>query len=208
MTDESSQSDIWAGRIAAGDPSGLAAAFGHFRGRLRNMVQFRLDPRLAARVDPSDVLQEAFVDATQQVQAYVRKPRVAMYVWLRGVAAQRLAKVHRRHLGTQARAAGRELSLPVESSVQLAGQILASGPTPSQMLEKEELRNRVQRAVDDLDPIDREVILMRDFEDMTNTEVAQALELKPAGAAMRYGRAMFRLKELLLAQLSSEETKQ
>jgi RNA polymerase sigma-70 factor (ECF subfamily) len=205
MPDPSSHPDLWIRRLKSGDREALSDAFAYYRSRLKNMIRVRLDSRLTARVDPSDVLQEAFVDASRQVQGFVRQPRVMTYVWLRGLAWQRLLKIQRRHLGAQRRDAGRELSLPLESSVLLARHVLSSEPTPSQQMLHEELRDCVQRALAELDPVDREVILMRDFEDMSNVEVAQALSLKPAGATMRYGRALFRLKELLLAESSAAE---
>ena len=202
MPSEIPSTDIWTRRLACGDSQALAEAFGYFRPRLRSMVQMRLDPRLAARVDPSDVLQEAYLDAAQQVQAYVARPRVMLYVWLRGLAWERLLKVQRRHLGTQRRAVGRELSLPAESSIMLARQVFAQGPTPSEAMQQDELRQRLLRGLEQLHPVDREVILMRHFEGMSNNEVAEALGVKPAGATMRYGRALFRLKELLISQSS------
>lgn len=199
MSNQPADTERWLGRLRRGDPDALAALLDYYRPKLRQMVKLRMDPRLAARVDPSDVIQEVYLDAQRQVETYVRDGKVAFYVWLRGLAGQRLSNVHRRHLRTKRRTAWREVPLPAESSVMLARQLLAGGTSPSRALMKKELRRRVQQALEKLQPDDREVILMRHFEEMSNREVAQAIRLTESGATMRYGRALFRLKEILLA---------
>jgi RNA polymerase sigma-70 factor (ECF subfamily) len=171
------------------------------------MVELRLDARVAARLDPSDVLQEVYLDMAGKIEGYLRQPKVNFYVWLRGLAWERLLKLQRRHLGAECRAVGREEALPLDSSSALAGQCLAPGTSPSDAALKEELRHRVQLALAKLDEKDREVILMRDFEGMTNGEVAQTLGLKASTATMRYGRALYRLKEILTADWPSGESK-
>jgi len=203
---ESSQTTGLLQRLHAGDRDALAGLFEYYRARLQTMLRLRMDTRLAGRLDASDVLQEAFLDAARQVQAYLRQPRVAFYVWLRGVAWERLLNVQRQHLGAQCRAVDRELVLPGDSSAMLARSLLARGPSPSEALLQEELRQRLQRALAKLDPEDREVILMRHYENMSNGEVAQALGLGDSGATMRYGRALFRLKEILVGDLASGES--
>jgi RNA polymerase sigma-70 factor (ECF subfamily) len=165
------------------------------------MVRLRMDARLAARIDVSDVLQDAYLDAARQLQGYLRQPQVAIYVWLRGLTWERLLNLQRQHLGAQCRAVAREVPLPAESSALVAKALLARGPSPSQVVLQEELRRRLQRALEQLEPPDREVILMRHYEEMSNGEVAQALGLSASGATMRYGRALFRLKEILLADV-------
>jgi RNA polymerase sigma-70 factor (ECF subfamily) len=194
-------------RVRAGDMRAQAELFEAYRARLRRMVDLRLDGRVAARLDPSDVLQEVYLDMAGQIDAYMRDPGVDVYVWLRGLTWERLLKLHRRHLGAACRAACRERALPLDSSAALAEQFLSRGPSPSEALLKEELRRRVQQALAKLDEEDRDVILMRDFEDMTNGEVAQALGLGASGATMRYGRAIFRLKEILSAGWPAGESK-
>jgi RNA polymerase sigma-70 factor (ECF subfamily) len=185
----------------------LAALFDYYRPRLRQMLRLRMDGRMAARIDASDVLQEAYLDAARQVQGYLQQPKVAIYVWLRELAWERLLNLQRQHLGAKCRAVQREVPLPLESSAHLAKALLAQGPSPSQALLQEELRRRLQQALEKLEPADREVILMRHYEDMTNGEVAQALGLSASGATMRYGRALFRLKEILLAELAAGESR-
>src|SRR5262249_24773610 len=134
MASDYPETEPWLRGLRAGEPAALAAVFNHFRPRLRQMVRFRMDPRLAARVDASDVLQEAYLDAARQIQGYLNQPRVGLYVWLRGLTWKRLLKLQRRHLRAQCRTVVRELSLPVESSADLAGSLLGSGTSPSQTL--------------------------------------------------------------------------
>jgi RNA polymerase sigma-70 factor (ECF subfamily) len=206
MIDESPDTSIWLGRFRRGESAALAELFNHYRPRLQHMVAFRLDRRLAARVDASDVLQEVYLDVSRQIQGYLQEPKVCFYVWLRGLTWERLVKLQRRH-GAQRRAVGREMPLAAEASSLLAAKLLAAGSTPSQALLKKELRQRLQTALAKLAPDDREVILMRDFEDMSNGEVAQALDLSDSGATMRYGRALVRLKEILEADWPQGESR-
>jgi RNA polymerase sigma-70 factor (ECF subfamily) len=202
MTDEPT-TELLLRRLRDGEPQALAALLEHYRPRLRQMLRLRMNARLAARLDASDVLQETYLDAARQLQGYLRRPTVAFYVWLRGLACERLLNLQRQHLGAACRAAGREAPLPADSSTRLGERLLAPGTGPSQALLRAELRQRVQRALARLPHDDREVILMRHFEDLTNGEVAQALGLSASAATMRYGRALFRLKELLQTEFHS-----
>lgn len=207
MADMPPDTESYLCRIRAGDSAALAELFNYYRPRLRQMVRLRQDPRIAARVDPSDVIQETYLDVARQINGYLRNPQVAFYVWLRGLAWERLLNLQRMHLGARCRAVGREVPLPAQSSVLLARQLLAKGSSPSQALLRDELRRRVQNALAALDPTDREVILMRHFENMSNSEVAHALGLTDAGATRRYGRAVFRLRERLVAGLGTGESR-
>lgn len=207
MIDEPSETRSWLRRLREGHTEALAELFEHYRPRLECMVRLRLDRRLGGRVDPSDVLQEAYLDAADRIRDYLRKPAVTSYIWLRGLTKERLIRLHRRHVGAKCRTVVRERALPEASSILLARQLLAAGTSPSKALRREELRGRVQGALDKLGPDDREVILMRHFEDMSNGEVSQALGLSDSAASMRYGRAVFRLKQLLMADLTTGESK-
>jgi RNA polymerase sigma-70 factor (ECF subfamily) len=193
------------GRIHAGDQEALGELFDSYRSRLRRMIQFRMDARVAARLDPSDVLQEAYLDAARQIDHYLDRRDVDVYVWLRGLAWQRLLKLHRAHLGAQCRTVDREQPLVEDSSAALAQRLLAGGDRPDQPLLQEEIRQRVQQALAQLEPRDREVILMRDVEELSNGEVAQALGLSPSAATMRYGRALFRLQKILARESGEAE---
>jgi RNA polymerase sigma-70 factor (ECF subfamily) len=205
--DEPSQTRVLLDRLRSGDRDALVALFDHYRPRLQQMLRLRMDARVAARFDASDVLQEAYLDAARQIEGYLRQPQVALYVWLRELAWERLLNLQRQHLGTKCRAVEREVPLPGDSSALLAKALLAPGPSPSQALVQEELRRRLQRALEKLKAPDREVLLMRHYEDMSNGEVAQALGLSASAATMRYGRALFRLKEILLVDLTAGESR-
>ncbi len=207
MIDEPSETRSWLRRLRDGQTEVLAELFEYYRLRLERMVQLRLDTRLVGRVDPSDVLQEAYLDAAARIQDYLQEPAVTSYIWLRGLTRERLIRLHRRHLGAKCRTVERERALPEASSILLGEQLLARGSSPSKALRREELRGRVQGALDKLGPDDREVILMRHFEDMSNGEVAQVLNLNDSAASMRYGRAVFRLKQLLMADLTTGGSK-
>jgi RNA polymerase sigma-70 factor (ECF subfamily) len=205
--DEPSQTSVLLHRLRSGDREALVALFDCYRPRLQQMLRLRMDARVAARFDVSDVLQETYLDAARQIQGYLQQPQVAVYVWLRQLAWERLLNLQRQHLGVKCRAVEREVPLPAESSALLAKAILAHGPSPSQALLHEELRQRLQHSLDKLKPPDREVILMRHYEGMSNAEVAQALGLSASAATMRYGRALYRLKEILLADLAAGESR-
>jgi RNA polymerase sigma-70 factor, ECF subfamily len=187
---------------AAGDDEALADLWRRHRARLRQMVQLRLDRRLQSRVDPSDVLQEAYIDLAERLPDFSRDRPLPPFLWMRLVTDQRLMQVHRRHLGTALRDAGREVTLhngalPQASSTSLAAQLLGHLTTASQAAIRAERRLQLQQALDAMDPIDREIIALRHFEELTNGEAAQVLGLSKAGASKRYVRALTRLQAVL-----------
>ncbi len=199
MGKQPSESESYICDLQRGDLDALGWLLDYYGPRLRQMVRLWLTSEVRTRVDPSDVVQEVYVDAQQQVESYLEDPRVVFFVWLRGLAQERVAKIHRNHVAAQCRTTRREEPLPSQSSLALAHRLFAGGTSPSAALSKKQLRGKIQKAVEKLGPKDREVILMRHFEEMSNQEVAQALGLSESGATMRYGRALYRLKELLLA---------
>jgi RNA polymerase sigma-70 factor (ECF subfamily) len=189
-------------RAAGGEEAALAELFGRYRKRLRQMVRLRLDRRLQGRVDPSDVLQEAYLDVAAQLPHYLGKPEMPLFLWLRLVAGQRLMRIHRQHLGAAMRDAGREVSLyrgalPQASSVSLAAQLLGRFTTASQAIVRAEVQLQLQAALNGMDPIDREIIALRHFEELTNAEAAEVLGLEPSAASKRYIRALKRLQAVL-----------
>jgi RNA polymerase sigma-70 factor (ECF subfamily) len=189
-------------RAAGGDEAALAELFGRYRKRLRQMVRLRLDRRLQGRVDPSDVLQEAYLDVAEQLPHYLGKPEMPFFLWLRLVAGQRLIRVHRQHLGAAMRDAGREVSLyrgalPQASSVSLAAQLLGRFTTASQAIVRAEVQLQLQAALNSMDPIDREIIALRHFEELSNAEAAEVLGLETSAASKRYIRALKRLQAVL-----------
>src|SRR5262249_31880270 len=190
-------------RAAAGDPAGWKTLLAPHRDRLRRIVAFRLDPRLRGRVDPSDVLQEVYLEAFRHLGDYLRQPEMPFFVWLRAVAGNKLLELHRHHLGTRMRDAGREGSIdrggPAVTSAALAAQLLGHAPPPGEAAIRAEAKARLQEALDGMDPVDREVLALRHFEHLTPAETARVLGIKEKAAGMRYLRALKRLKEILTA---------
>jgi RNA polymerase sigma-70 factor (ECF subfamily) len=202
MTRPSQDNDDWLGRLQQCDAEALAELFAHYRSRLLQMVQLRIGSQLAVRIDPADVLQEVYMDAARKVHQYVEAAEVSPFVWLRGLTWDRLSKLQRQHLGAACRTATREIRLPEQSSAALVGQLLAPVDGPRTTALRAEMQDRVRQALDLLDHDDREVILMRHFEEMSNDEVAETLGLTASAATMRHGRALLRLKTLLEAGFS------
>jgi RNA polymerase sigma-70 factor (ECF subfamily) len=189
-------------RARAGDQAALNELFARHRARLRLMVELRLDRRLQSRIDASDVIQEAYVDAVRRLEEYLRQPDYPLFLWLRLLVGERLMKLHRHHLGTQMRDAGLEISiyqgaLPTASSAALAAQLLGKHTSPTQAAVRAERMIRLQEALNSLDPIDREVLSLRHFEEMSLAETARSLEIEESAAAKRYIRALKRLKAIL-----------
>jgi len=190
--------------VRAGGRAALDHLLAQHRPFLRWFVELRIDPHLRARLDPSDVVQEAQLEAVRRVEAYLDNPVLPFRLWLRQIAYDRLLMARRQHVEADRRAVRREAPLPDGSSILLAQQVLAGAPTPSQVVVQEELADRVRQAVATLPDADREILLMRNFEGLSNQEAAQLLDLDPATASKRYGRALLRLRQLLLATGFSE----
>ena len=190
-------------RAAAGDQRAWREMVGKYDDRLRRMVMVRLDPRLGVRIGPSDVLQETYLEASRQLAEYLRNPALPFFLWLRQLAGHRLYKLHRFHLGAQARDAGREVSLyrgslPEASSAALAAQLLGRECRPSEAAVRAELKLRLQEALNTMDDLDREVLSLRHFEQLTTAETARVLGISEATAGKRYVRALVRLKDVLI----------
>jgi RNA polymerase sigma-70 factor (ECF subfamily) len=186
----------------AGDPVALTEIFARYRDRLRRMVELRLDRRLQARIDASDVVQDAYLQVAQRLDAYLQDPKLPLFLWLRLVVGERLITLHRHHLGTQLRDAGLEVSLyrgalPVANSAALAAQLLGKHTSPTQAAVRAERLLRIQEALNSLDPIDREILSLRHFEQLNRAESALALGIEEAAASKRYIRALKRLKAVL-----------
>ncbi len=180
----------------------LGDLFARHRERLRRMVQLRMDRRLQGRIDPSDVLQEAFLEVRRSLADYLRQPNVPFFLWLRCLTGRKLNTLHRHHLGTRQRDAGREVSLhrgalPQASSVSLAAQLLGRLTTPSQAAMRAELQLQIQEALNSMEALDREVLALRHFEQLTNSETAEVLGISEAAASNRFVRALKRLKTIL-----------
>jgi RNA polymerase sigma-70 factor (ECF subfamily) len=166
------------------------------------MVSVRLHPLLRGRIDPSDVIQDAFVEAAARLASYAERPELPFFLWLRWLTGMRLKRVHREHFDVQARDARREVPLysegvPGATSAALAEQLLGGDTRPSEAAARAERKRRVEVALDAIDPTDREVLVLRHFEELSNTEVAAVLRISPAAASKRYVRALVELKRIL-----------
>jgi len=187
---------------AAGDRAAMGELFVRYRQRLRAMLAVRLDQRLQGRIDPSDVLQETFAEASQRLAEYARQPSMPFFLWLRFLTVQQLMQHHRRHLGTQKRSADQELALgsgvgPDASAMSLAEQVVGTMTSPSLAAARGEMAARLATALEAMEPIDREVIVLRHFEELTNNEAAQVLGISKAACSKRYIRALGRLEEII-----------
>ncbi|MEM1451610.1 MAG: sigma-70 family RNA polymerase sigma factor [Planctomycetota bacterium] len=217
---------------AAGKRDGLDAVgpvLESYRGRIERMIRMRMDPRLTGRAGVSDVVQDAYVEIARRLPSYLderagardeaggdepsgdertpsteRSGPMPFYLWVRFIAAQSLRQLHRRHLGTVARDAGRDVDLqgpgaglPEASSLLLASALMESGVSPSGAAAADEQRELLREALEDLSAADREVLFLRHFEQLSNKEVAALLELSAPGASLRHLRALQRLQAAL-----------
>jgi RNA polymerase sigma-70 factor (ECF subfamily) len=202
MPGGASENQILLEHALGGGCGALAELFQRHRNRLEQMVRLRLDRRLQGRLDPDDVLQEAYLDVVRRFPEYAADPSMPFYLWLRFLTGQRLIDLHRQHLGAKMRNAGLEVSLyrgdfPRSSSASLAELLLGRLTTASQAAIRAETQLRVQEALNAMDPIDREILVLRHFEILSNEETAQLLGLKPSAASNRHMRALKRLKEIM-----------
>jgi RNA polymerase sigma-70 factor (ECF subfamily) len=172
------------------------------RQRLRRLIDLRIDRRLQARVDASDVIQETFIEATKRFDGYADERAVSPYVWLRFLACQKLNQLHRKHLGAQARAADREVSVnqqvgPSATSAVMAIDLLDQGLSPSQIVAGKERASQMQDLIESMSEDDREIIALRNFEQLSKVEVAEILQISTDAAYKRYVRAIQKLRALM-----------
>jgi RNA polymerase sigma-70 factor (ECF subfamily) len=195
-------------QASQGDRSARQQLLARHRDRLKQMVRVRMDRRLAARVDPSDVVQEALVDAAQKLSGYLREQPVPFYPWLRRLAWEHLVRLHQRHLYASKRSVLREEvpALPGESAVELARRLLGSATSPSRQLLRKELRRRVQDALDQLGERDREVLVLRYLEGLSVQETAAVLATTEGAVKVRHLRALERLRGLLGNDFGKEQS--
>jgi RNA polymerase sigma-70 factor (ECF subfamily) len=209
MTTDQPDTDELLRRVGDGDRHARGELLQRHRPRLRRLIALRMDPRLAARLDPSDVVQESLAEADRRLGRYLRERPLPFYPWLRQIALERLVGQHRRHVRAGKRSVLREeaepLRLPNESADELAERLLAGGDSPSAGLLREELRGRVRVALEALPGPDREVLLLRYLEQMTAGEVAAVLGITEAAAKKRALRALRRLRGALGDETSGGE---
>jgi RNA polymerase sigma-70 factor (ECF subfamily) len=199
---DSSETNRLLRRAASGEVASWGKLLTRHEERLRRMVAFRLDPRLRGRVDASDVMQEIHLEAARHLPDYLKEPGMPLFLWLRGIAGHKLLEVHRHHLGTPMRDARREIALyrgalPGATSAAIAAQLLGHATRPSEAAMRAEAKLRLQDALNDLDPLDREILALRHIEQLTNAEAARVLGIKEGAAGKRYLRALERLREIL-----------
>ncbi|MDF1839087.1 MAG: sigma-70 family RNA polymerase sigma factor [Planctomycetota bacterium] len=195
-----------------GDNAPVGDLLQKYRVRLQNMVRLRIAPQLLGRVGVSDVIQETFAEVSERLPTYLasregatdpERGRMPFFLWVRFLAGQQLMRAHRFHLGTVARDAGREVSLggvPGASSQHLASALSGGGPSPSGIASSMESQEILTYALQDLSESDREILMLRHFEQMGNRDIALLLELTESGASLRHMRALKRLREVLQAK--------
>ncbi len=182
-----------------GNDTALNALLDRHRDSLRRMIEMRLDRKIRRRVDVSDIVQDVLIEANRRLPDYLREQKMPFHLWLRHMARDRIIDAHRRHRRSAKRSVDREQA-PAEfdrSTLELAAQLCDQGASPSRVAGMQELAERFQLALEQLEENDREVLTMRHFEQLTNQEVAIALELSEPAASMRYLRALRRLRELI-----------
>src|SRR5688572_1994733 len=188
-----------------GDNEAAGRLLEKHRDALRRLVQMRLDPKVQRRIDVSDVVQDAIIDANRRLKEFLANPAMPFHLWLRNIARDRIIDSHRRHRASAKRSVDREqrLAIPAaddRSTMDLAAQLCDPERTPAAEATMRELARRFHSALEELDEADREVVVMRHFEQLSNQEVAQTLGLTQPAASMRYLRAIRRLRELLGAE--------
>jgi RNA polymerase sigma-70 factor (ECF subfamily) len=199
---ERARADALLARLRSGQDEALGELFDLHHSQLERLLFVRMDARLARRIAPEDVLQEAFIEVARRIGEYLANPTVPFYVWLRFLILQRLQQLQRAHLGARKRAATLEVALPGEqggflSSDSLASQLVGHLTSPSQAAIRTELQARLREALDAMTPLDREILTLRHFEELANEEVAAILGISKDAASKRHVRALVRLREVL-----------
>ena len=187
-------------KAKAGQPQALGELLQSCRDQLYRIIKFRMDPRLRSRLDADDIIQDAFIEATQRFDDYVENQEMPFFLWLRFITVQKLFQMHRKHLGAQARDADREISIfakpqPQATSAMLAAHLLGKHTSPSVAAMRAEQTARVERALNSMSEVDREVLALRRFERLKNDEVAELLNISRTAASNRYVRALERLQK-------------
>ena len=201
MTQDSDTYDENLLALRSGGKDALAGLFLQHRDRLRRMIQLRMDQRLSQRVDASDILQEGFIDAAKRLDGYLKDPAIPFVVWLRLVVGQRLIDVHRWHIGRKKRDSRAEQPLAVMRNAAVNSNVVAMElsahiTSPSHAAAAAELSLRIRKWLDEMEEVDREILVLRHFEELTNNEAAAELGLTKGAASKRYIRAISRLREI------------
>lgn len=185
--------------VRVGDADARDRLFDRHRDAIRRMIDLRMDRVLERRVDASDIVQDVLIEANRRLNDYLKDPVMPFHLWLRQMAKDRLIDAHRRHRVAARRSMDREQPLNAatkdeQSALDLAVQLRDREMTPAAAATWHELERRFQEACSKLDPQDQEIIVMRHFERLSNSEIATALGLSAQAASMRHLRAMRRLR--------------
>lgn len=186
-------------KLRAGGESAMAELFSQHRQQLEQMISFRMDSRLRGRIDPSDVLQEAYLQIAQRLDGYLENPEVSFYVWMRQQAYQSLIDQHRLHFRSK-RTPGQEAQRAASrnnTTYSIVGHLIGDKTSPDRAIEREEEHQQLHAALETMEEIDREVLALRHFEGLPNNQVAEILEISVTAASNRYVRAMTRLGEIM-----------
>lgn len=202
MSEEVEYESKLVSQLNSGDDAVLADLFSHYHERLKRIVRFRLDHRLAGRISESDVIQESYLSASKRVDHFRGKEDLPFFVWLRLVVNQQMADLHRQHLQAEKRDVRKEISLErpaisPHTSLAMAAQLVGRATSASRAYSRIERIAKLEDALNHMEPIDREVIALRHFEELTNSEVAKVLDIDEQASSKRYVRAMKRMKEIV-----------
>jgi RNA polymerase sigma-70 factor (ECF subfamily) len=192
-------------KVKSGDRSAFEVLFARHHAFLRRFIEMRLDPKLRARVDPSDVVQETHLEAFARLEDYLAREPMPFRLWLRQTAFERMLKLRRQHLAAARRTVDREICLPDQSSMMLAQHFLGHDSTPSKRAVRQEDAQRVQEALAELAESDREIVLMRNLEGLSHAEIACVLGIDEAASRKRYGRSLLRLRKVMFDGKSREK---
>jgi RNA polymerase sigma-70 factor (ECF subfamily) len=184
-------------RIGQGDSQALESLLERQRDRMQRFVELRMDRRLRARLDPSDVVQEAQMEITRRMEDFLRRRPMPFHVWARKTVYERLLNLQRDHLRRHKRSVQREAALPEVSSQMLVQSLLSKKSSPSQHLQARELAERLDWVLGQMDDADREIILLRQVEKLPYEEIACMLDIELAAARKRFGRALIRLQKFI-----------
>ena len=190
--------------LRSGHDDALGELIDHYRERLERIIRFRLDYRLAGRVAPADVIQDAFISAQARLDHFRGKPDMPFFVWLRLIVQQQLIDLHRQHLQAEKRDVRKEISIEQpqaspQTSLAIAAYLVGNATSPSRAYSRGERIRMIEQALNAMEEIDREVIALRHFEELSNNEVAEVLQIGVQAASKRYVRAMKRMKEIVAA---------
>ncbi len=202
MWPESDKTQELLAKAGAGDDAAVSSLLDRHRDALRRLVDMRMDPALKRRVDASDIVQDVLIEANRRLRDYLGNPSMPFHLWLRHMAKDRIIDAHRRHRVAKRRSLDREQPLVApggmdHSTMELAQELWDGELTPQAAATRQEAIIRFQQALEELDEADQEIVIMRNFEQLSNQEVAQALGLSEPAASMRYLRAIRKLRPKL-----------